>query len=462
MRTILHIDFNSYFATVEQQANPRLRGKPVGVTGGDRMKRTVIGAASVEAKRFGVRGGMALWEAQKLCPEIILVKGDSDKYLETTKRFLNILKDYDPNLEVFSIDEVFLEVTPVILNKVKDLSTCLSPTSVGDSSLKTPQNDNFIYVMKIAREIKSRIYTEIGEVVTCSIGISYNKLMAKLAGSLYKPDGLVVIADEQAAQFILDRVDLDEICGIGRQIKKRLLNMGITNFQNLRKASKESLVASFKSYGETLYNMSRGIDKNPVIPFFEKEEVKSIGHRHTLNHDTNDPLEIKQLLLKLTELIARRLRNKKLVGRTVSCFYREAFNFSFGAAQHTFIGGGMQVTIPYTNDGLDIFKAAESIFSQVWHPSAGHSTLKDELSGSDSKSSGQVRMIGVSISNLKPKLPETLSLLEETHKQETMIRVIDKINDKFGEFTLQRGVLLNSSKVTRKANPFLADRRFKI
>ena len=153
MRIIFHIDFNSYFATVEQQANPRLRGKPVGVTGGDRMKRTVLGAASIEAKRFGVRTGMQIWEAKKLCPHIILVKGDSDKYLETTKRFLNILKDYSPNLEVFSIDEVFLELS---------------------------QHNNLI---SIAQEIKSKIRTEVGDYITCSIGISYNKLMAKLAGS---------------------------------------------------------------------------------------------------------------------------------------------------------------------------------------------------------------------------------------------------------------------------------------
>src|SRR3989344_5982874 len=110
MRSIIHIDFNSYFATVEQQANPRLRGKPVGVTGGDRMQRTVLGAASIEAKKFGVKTGMQIWEAKKLCPQIIIVPGDSDKYLEVTKRFLNILKDYGPYLEVFSIDEAFLEL----------------------------------------------------------------------------------------------------------------------------------------------------------------------------------------------------------------------------------------------------------------------------------------------------------------------------------------------------------------
>jgi len=110
-KVILHIDFDSYFASVEQQANPRLRGKPIGVTGGDRMKRTVIGAASREAKKFGVKTGMQIWEAKKLCPQIILVPGDSDKYLECTKKFLNILKNYSPFLEIFSIDECFLELT---------------------------------------------------------------------------------------------------------------------------------------------------------------------------------------------------------------------------------------------------------------------------------------------------------------------------------------------------------------
>src|SRR3990167_9990346 len=110
MRTILHIDFNSFFATVEQQANPRLRGKPIGVTGGDKLERTVLGAASIEAKKFGVKTGMHPYEAKRLCPDLILVKGDSDKYLEVTKKFLNIIKDYSPLVEVFSIDEVFMEI----------------------------------------------------------------------------------------------------------------------------------------------------------------------------------------------------------------------------------------------------------------------------------------------------------------------------------------------------------------
>lgn len=393
-----------------------MRGKPVGVTGGDRIVRTVIGAASVEAKKFGVKTGMQIWEAKKICPEIILVKGDSDKYLEVTKRFLAILSSYSPYLEVFSIDEVFLEVA-------------------GNS-------------IKIAIEIKSRIRKEIGEWITCSIGISYNKVVAKLAGSIYKPDGLVVIADEEAAQWVLDRVELDALCGIGGRIKKRLNNMGIFNFAQLRKVPLEALLASFKSYGQVLYNMARGIDESPIIPFYEKEEVKSIGHRHTIDHDTSDPMEIKQILLKLTELIARKLRAKKLVGKTVSCWYRRAganvIHPPGGLASHlSFSGDGMQITIFPTQDGLEIFNAAWKIFHQIWNKN-------------------RIRMVGVSISNLKPENPQNLSLLPEMNRQETIIKAVDKINDEFGEFTLQRGILLGLTNIKRKPNPFLADRRFKL
>ncbi len=414
MRTILHIDFNSYFATVEQQANPRLRGKPVGVTGGDRMTRTVIGAASVEAKKFGVKTGMQIWQAKQLCPDIILVAGDSDKYLETTKRFLNIIKDYSPYVEVFSIDEVFMQVT-------------------GYSGQFTD----------LAQEIKRRIKEEVGEWITCSIGISYNKVMAKLAGSLYKPDGLVVIADKEAAQWVLDRIELDEICGIGGRIKKRLNNMGVFNFSQLRKVPLEALLASYKSYGKILYDIARGIDERPVLPFYEKEEVKSIGHRHTIDHDIKDPEEIKQILLKLAELIARRLRSKKLVGKTIHCWYRLGTQGPTLQGWTGFFGDGIQTTISFTQDGLEIFKAAWKIFHQIW-------------------SKEKIRMIGVSISNLKPILPQTLSLLPETNRQEKIIKTIDKINDKYGEFSLQRGILLGSQQMRRKPNPFLADRRFKL
>ncbi len=445
MKVILHIDFNSYFATVEQQANPKLRGKPVGVTGGDRMTRTVLGAASSEAKKFGVKTGMTIPEALKLCPQIILVKGDSDKYLSTTQKFLNILKDYTPYLEIFSIDEVFIEIVQ------NDSERLNKPDFQNSGSSDLSDTQSILSFLKTAQDIKDRIKKEIGDYITCSIGISYNKLMAKLAGSLYKPDGLVVIADEKAASRILDQVELDEICGIGPRIKRRLNNMGIFNFKHLRQAPLEALVASFKSYGQTLFNMARGIDNSPIVPFYAKEEVKSVGHRHTLSYDTADIKEIKQILLKLTELIAQRLRAKKLVGKTVNLWFRYAFNLpSHMESGKVFVGDGMQTTVIYTNDGLEIFKAAWGLFLRLWDPSSGPT------------GSGQVRMIGVSVSNLKPTIPQNLKLFKEDKRVEIINKTLDYINNRYGNFTLQRGILLNSTPIRRQPNPFLADRRFKL
>ncbi len=413
-KTILHIDFNSYFATVEQQANPKLRGKPIGVCGGDRLTRTVIGAASIEAKKFGVRTAMPIWEAKQLCPQIILVPGDSDKYLSVTTQFLNILRGYSPDLEVFSIDEVFLEL---------------------------PVEYSAATALEIAREIKARIKSEIGEWMKCSVGISYNKLMAKLASNLQKVDGLVVIENEKQAIQVLDNLNLDQICGIGYRIKKRLNKLGIFTFKQLRAIPLNLLLKEFKSYGHFLYNASRGVDSSSILSLYDKPEVKSIGHQHTISRDTDHPTKLKQLLLKLTELIARKLRAKKLIGKTVHCWYRNMLDPEHLGAGFT--GDGMQITVPYTNDGIAIFNAAWKIFTDLWE--------------------GQkIRMVGVSISNLKSQHSQTLSLLEDDLKHQKIITALDTINDKFGEFTLQRGILLHTGVIRRKANSFLADRRFKL
>jgi DNA polymerase IV len=455
-KIILHIDFNSYFASVEQQANPRLRGKPIGVTGGDRLKRTVVGAASVEAKKLGVYTGMSLGEALKICPSLILVRGDSDKYLECTKRFLNILKNFSPYMEIFSIDEVFLELPNSVIANPKGGRLSRSYERQFNPSKKIASSEALLAMtwenaFQIAKEIKVQIKRKIGEWVTVSIGISYNKRMAKLAGSLYKPNGLVVIKDEEAAQFILDRVKLDDICGIGFRIKRRLNSMGINTFADLRIVPEEALIASFKSYGKELFNMARGIDHTPLVPFYLKEGVKSVGHRYTLNHDTSDPLEVKQILLKLTELIARKLRHKKLVGKTVSLWFRYAFYparggvdlNSYQATGIKFFGDGMQTTVTFTDDGLEIFKASYQSFLKLWDQ-------------------GPIRMVGVSISNLQSQTPQNLSLLDLDHKHDRIMNALDKINDRYGEFTLKRAVLVGTPKISRKPNSFLADRRFKI
>lgn len=444
MRIIIHIDFNSFFATVEQQANPRLRGKPIGVTGGDRLTRTVVGAASIEAKARGVQTGMKIPEALKLCPDLILIKGDSDKYLSITKKFLNILKGYSDKLEVFSIDEVFLEMRPsVIQSEAKNLlkTRGIPESGITPQILQQAQDDA---LLNIAAGIKQKIRARAGEWITCSIGISYNKMLAKLAGSLYKPDGLVGIFDSESAIWVLNRVGLTDICGLGFRTEKRLNNMGIFNFKDLRKIPLQNLLASFKSYGRILYNFTRGIDERVVVPFFEKPEVKSIGHQFTISKDIDNPEEIKQTLLKICELVARRARAKKLEGRTVSFWFRYAFNLKyFQETGSQFHGEGMQCTIAYTNDGLEIYQAAWKSFQKLWDQTP-------------------IRFLSVSLSNVKPINPQTLSLLEEVNRRETITRALDSVNDRYGEFTLQRAVLLNSRRIKRLANSFMSDRRFKI
>lgn len=453
--TIVHVDFNSYFATIEQQANPRLRGKPVGITGGDRMERTVLSTASIEAKRLGVKTGMQLWEAKKVCPQIIIISGDADKYLECSKRFWNILKDYSPFVEIFSIDEAFLKIlSPVIPNFLCHSRAGGNPNSRTNNWIpEQVRDDNEVRsAMAIALEIKQRIRSEIGEWVTCSIGISYNKLMAKLASDQQKPDGLVVIQNQEETIELLDKVALDDICGIGPRIKKRLFNLGITDFKRLRQVPKELLLASFKSYGEVLYNMARGVDYSSIVPFYDREEVKSIAHRHTIFHDTSDPTEIKQILLKICEMIAIRLRTKKLVGKTVHCWYRSAFPSHPPGVGHSppdhlesvFAGDGKQFTLgKYTSDGLEIFEAAWQLFHEIWY-------------------SEKIRMVGASISNLKPVNPHNLSWLPDEKRKDLITKALDKVNNKHGDFTLRRGTLLKSTPMSRKPNPFLSDRRFKI
>ena len=451
MKYFFHIDFNSFFATVEQQANPRLRGKPIGVTGGDRLTRTVVGASSVEAKARGVHTGMKIPDALKICPDLILVKGDSDKYLSINKKFLNILKGYSDKLEVFSIDEVFLEIkVPKVPNvsrvskvgaqdlEVNPFGTFGTPDTF-DTSKAVDQ-----YLLEIARSIKDKIKKQAGDWITVSIGISYNKMLAKLAGSRYKPDGLMAIMDSDSAMWVLDRVELDDICGLGPRTKRHLNNMGVFNFKDLRKIPLQNLLAAFKSYGKILYDFARGEDPREVIPFYEKEEVKSIGHQYTISRDIDNPEEIKQTLLKICELVARRARSKRLEGKTVSFWFRYGFNLSyFKLTGDQFRANGMQCTILHTNDGFDIFKAAWDSFLKLWDNTP-------------------IRFLSVSLSNLVHESKQTISLLDEVKKREVITKALDTVNNRYGEFTLQRATLLNSRKIRRMANSFMSDRRFKI
>jgi len=382
-RVILHIDMNAFFASVEQSANPNLRGKPIAVVGSG--GRTVITTSSYEARVFGVKTGMAVWEGKRCCPGLIVVVGDNRKYQYTSTEINGIFREYTPEVETFSIDESWLDVT----------------YSLGIFGV--PEN--------IAYQIKARIRHRFG--ITCSIGIAPNKLLAKLASDLQKPDGLTVIKPENVSR-ILERMPVGKLCGVGKKTERQLALLSIKTCGELGRCDEGRLTRKFGIIGKRLKQMGQGIDDSPVIPFGKEEDVKSVGHSMTLERDIDDPQEICKFLLQLSEMVGSRARKYGVVGKTVSIYVRYADFFS---------SWGKQTTLRnHINLSDEIYKAALSILKQV------------ELQQ-------PVRLLGVSLSNLNHQAQQ-ISLFEEDRRKERAIRAMDAINERFGEAAVTFGTLV--------------------
>ena len=382
-RTILHVDMNAFFASVEQQANPDLRGKPIAVVGGG--GRTVITTSSYEARARGVKTGMAVWEGKRLCPELIVVVGDNRKYAYTSGRINEIFRDFTPDVQAFSIDESWLDVTH----------------SLGI----------FGSAETIAYRIKARIKHSFG--ITCSIGIAPNKLLAKLASDMQKPDGLTVIDPEKVSR-VLEHLPVSDLCGVGRNMVRHLNMMSIYTCGELGRCDEVRLTRKFGIVGTRLKLMGQGIDESPVIRFGEEDAVKSVGHSRTLDHDIDDPAEIRRFLLQLSEMVGSRARKYSVSGKTVHVYVRYADFFS---------SWGKQTTLKsYINRSDEIYRAALSLLATV--------ELKQP-----------VRLLGICLSNLKHQA-EQLPLFENERKKLFATQAMDQINDRFGRRTVTFGTLL--------------------
>jgi DNA polymerase-4 len=382
--TILHVDMNAFFASVEQQANPELRGKPIAVVGSNH--RTVITTSSYEARAFGVKTGMAPWEARRCCPGLILVVGDNRKYCHTSRRIMEMMLDYTPEVEVFSIDEAFMDVTG-------------SLTYLYD----TPE--------RIAYLLKARIRHAFG--ITCSVGIAPNKLLAKLASDMHKPDGLTVIRPEDVAR-VMDGLPIKDLCGVGRKMERHLNMMSIYTCGELGRCDEARLTRRFGVIGRRLKEMGQGIDSSPVVPHDEDDQVKSVGHSMTLTRDVSAREDILRYLLQLAEMVGRRARRYGVSGRTVHLYVRYADFFSSFGRQETLKG--------YISSSADIYQAAVAILDTV------------ELEQ-------PVRLLGVRLTGLKHH-SEQLALFPDERRQNELVRSMDSINDRFGEFTVTYGSLL--------------------
>jgi DNA polymerase IV len=367
-RVILHIDMNSYFASVEQQTNPVLRGKPIAVSGRPHI-HSVVAAASTEAKKFGVRSGMSTWEAKRLCPNLIFIPGDPQKYLDVTSRIIKIFRDYTPIVEIFSIDEAWLELKNA------------DPVAV-------------------ALTIKRRIREEVGDRLTCSIGIAKNKFLAKLASEKKKPDGLTVINAANLDEMLLSS-KLNDFCGIGRQVTRHLNAMGVYTVGQLRQIPADFLVSAFGRRGYDLHNMSRGIDESPVVAEEFKPEVKSFSHSLTLDKETADSRKINSTLLYLSEKVARRMRREGFAGRVVFC-------------------GGVQKALDhYTDNGKEIFTVGRELLMAA-----------------------PIRQISVGVADLIARNCLNMELLPDRQRENRIVTGMDRVNDFFGENTVFRAAVL--------------------
>jgi DNA polymerase IV len=399
-KTIMHIDYDSFFASVEQQANPFLRGKPVAVTGGP-SKRGIAVTASAQAKRLGVKTGMPMFEIEKLCPDIIAVRGDFKKYSYVHKQSLKIFNKYTDLVEPFSIDEAFLDITTTI--------------------------KLFGSAEKIARMIKQDIQTRLGSYITCSIGIGPNKLMAKLVSDFNKPNGLFIVDDSNINE-VLRSAELEDFCGIGPRLADRLKKMGINNVEQLQNADLNRLYKNFGNVaGSFLKSTSLGINHEKVKSIEFKEPVKSVSHQHTLAKNTRDPKIIRSNLRRLSEMVAKRLRKHGMMGRTIFIALRDSDRNWYGNNMNNF---------RHTDSGREIFTLVEKLYL-------------------DMKWDRETRLVAVGISNLIQKACKMEPLFEKDQRSEKINTIIDTINDRFGDFTIISADTLRADRADYKTSSFL-------
>lgn len=380
---IAHLDMDAFFASVEQTKKPWLKGKPIAVAGNPNG-RSVVATSSYEAREYGVKSGMPISTARKLCPNLIIVTGNIEEYEAISENLYNLCCEYSPAVEYFSIDEVFIDLSYVV---------------------KSYEDAVFV-----AKSIKSEILSRFG--LTCSIGISYNKLLSKLASKLSKPNGLKCIKEEEAP-MILRNLPVGKITGIGKKTQQLLKEIfGVETAGDLARIPLNDLARVFHSYGRFLYNACRGIDRSPVITLIDVEPPKSVGNSVTLERDTDNIKEIKAVLKMLSAKVSSRLRSGGFEGKVVKITirYEDFYTFTHGCE------------IAPTNLDLEIYNAVLKLFVEVYNGS-------------------KIRLLGVSVSSLVPVSRVPLFLDEGENKERKMVEAMDMVRKKFGYDKLEYGAV---------------------
>lgn len=395
MRTILHLDMDAFFASVEQRDRPELRGKPV-IIGGSAESRGVVSTCSYEARRFGVRSAMPTAQAKRLCPDGVYLFPDHAKYSAVSREMMEILKRYTPLIEPLSVDEAFLDVTGC-------------QRLFGDG-------------LTIAKKLKEDIARELQ--LTASVGIAYNKFLAKLASDLEKPNGLVSITPDDLVTRV-HPLPISRLWGVGAKSAEQLTRLGLSTIGDVARMDVTRMRTFLGSLADHIYLLANGLDERPVEV---QREAKSIGQETTFATDVREYAFLEATLLGQVEKVARRLRKAGLEGRTVTLKLRYA-PWQTITRSHT---------LPRPIDlEKPLYEAVKGLLA------------KCGLTREDA-----IRLIGVSVGNLVPKgttaaHTEQLSLfdapvtpVETDPRQQELSRVVDSLKDKFGDRILTRARLV--------------------
>lgn len=399
LRAILHCDLNNFYASCECLINKELKGKPVAVGGNEEDRHGVIVAANYEAKKFGVRCGVTTYQAKKLCPEIQICQPHFEVYNKYSKLVRNIYEEYTDQVEVFSIDECWLDVT---------------------------HSKIFGNPIKIANEIRERVKKEIG--LTISVGVSFNKTFAKIGSDLKKPDATTVITQENFKQKVWN-LPIGYMFGVGRKSQEKLLKLGINTIGDLANTDKEFLSKEFGKVGEELYLKANGLDNDEVGYVTDEVMPKSIGNSSTFYKDLTTKKEIELAFTVIAESVVERMIKKGIEhARTVAIVVRDS-DLKFYQRQ---------TKIQPCRSSEIFAKTAIKLFYESF------SNIK------------KVRLLGISVSGFQEE--NQLSMFDSAGSKDVLDEVMLKIRDKFGHNIIKRGNALVDEKIAKSMDRVQLDK----
>jgi DNA polymerase-4 len=389
-KSILHLDLDTFFVSVERLKHSELENKPLLVGGmGD---RGVVAACSYETRKFGVHSGMSMKVARQLCPQATVIKGNASTYTKHSHEVTEIIKSQVPSFEKASVDEFYADLSGM---------------------------DKFFGINQFARELRQTIIRESG--LPISFGLSQNKVVSKIATGEGKPNAEIVIPQGTEKVFLAP-LSVNKIPMVGNKTFQKLLNLGVTEIRTLQEMPVEMLESVLGKTGRTIWKRANGLDNSPIIPYHER---KSISTERTFGRDTTDMVRLHATLVAMSESLAFQLRRGNKLTSVVSVKIRYS----------DYQTHSKQVKISYTSADHILIPKVEMLFKQLYSRRL------------------LIRLIGVKFSGLVGGNYQ-INLFDDSEEMLNLYNSIDKIRERFGEHSVMRAVTLGTKTIGRMANPF--------